>query len=321
MNSLFHADITEYLAIREKVLAPSSFAMDRRTALSFDRHIAQRGIQERRVTEEDVLSWIQPLYDRLARKTVANQVGFLRMLLKHLQYKGVPVYMPPYPTVPESYIPYLFSAEELETIFHAADNVPFGSDFRQLELPMLLRMLYSCGFRLGELLAARIDDVDFGRGTILLRDTKNRRQRVVPLGDALTAMLRSYCLAMDLLGSPGNYLFPAMDRNRHLSQGTADSWFRALLKRTGVYVQPEKHTRGQCLHCFRHLFTVRSFAQAEQDGRPVNDSIPFLSVYLGHFDMDATEKYLKFSSDMFPEYTTLFEAFADGVFPEVQYEE
>ena len=42
---------------------------------------------------------------------------------------------------------------------------------------------------------------------------------------------------------------------------------------------------------------------------------------LGHHDMDETEKYLKFSGDMFPEYIELFEDFASGVFAEVAYEE
>ena len=49
-----------------------------------------------------------------------------------------------------------------------------------------------------------------------------------------------------------------------------------------------------------HYFAIHSFAQAEQNGRPAEDSVPFLSVYLGHHDMDETEKYLKFSGDMFP---------------------
>jgi hypothetical protein len=37
--------------------------------------------------------------------------------------------------------------------------------------------------------------------------------------------------------------------------------------------------------------------------------------------MDETEKYLKFSGDMFPEYTELFEDYATGVFTEAAYEE
>ena len=325
MNSIFYDDITEHLALREKVLAPGSFAQDRRVLMSFDRHLAERGKTERCITEEDVVSWIQPLYDSLSRYAVANKVGFLRMFLKYLRYKGISVYLPPYPAVPDTYVPYLFSDTELEKIFAAADTVSVsensGERSLKIEFPMLLRMLYSCGFRLGELLSAKVGDVNFKRGVILLRDTKNRKQRVVPLGDALTEMLQRYCLAMGLMGSPDNFLFPARDRKKHLSQYSVDDWFRDLLKQTGIYVRPEKHTRGQCLHCFRHLFTVKSFAQAERAGRPVNDSIPFLSVYLGHFDMDATEKYLKFSSDIFPEHTILFEAFTEGVFPEVCYED
>lgn len=52
-----------------------------------------------------------------------------------------------------------------------------------------------------------------------------------------------------------------------------------------------------------------------------DDSVPFLSVYLGHHDMDETEKYLKFNGDMFPEYMGLFEDYATGVFTEAAYEE
>lgn len=68
------------------------------------------------------------------------------------------------------------------------------------------------------------------------------------------------------------------------------------------------------------LRLIKSFAQAERAGRSAENSIPYLSVFLGHYDMDGTEKYLKFSSDMFPEYTALFEDYAASVFPEVAYE-
>jgi len=93
------------------------------------------------------------------------------------------------------------------------------------------------------------------------------------------------------------------------------------LRETGLYVPEKAHSRGQCLHCFRHYFAIHSFAQTEKNGRPTDDSVPFLSVYLGHHDMDETEKYLKFSGDMFPEYTELFEDYATGVFTEAAYEE
>ena len=325
MKSVFHEELAEHLAIREKTLAPLSFAANKRTLLLFDRHLAERGKTEKTVTENDVASWIEPLYAGLSRRAVASHVGYLRVFLQYLQYKGFPVYMPPYPKVPQNYVPYLFSDAELETIFRAADSVPVLSRSAQpyfrMEFPMLLRMLYCCGFRLGELLSAKVGDVNFESGVILLRDTKNRKQRLVPMAEGLTDILRRYCLAMDLIANAESYLFPGKNSQKRLHSQTAERWFRTLLKDTGIYIQPEKHTRGQCLHCLRHVFTVKSFAQAEKAGRSVHDSVPFLSVYLGHFDMDGTERYLKFSPDMFPEHTALFETYAEGIFPEARDED
>jgi integrase/recombinase XerD len=138
----------------------------------------------------------------------------------------------------------------------------------------------------------------------------------------LTEMLEKYCIAMDIKTKLESYLFPASkNEGAAVSKGTFDLRFRKLLLETGLYVPGKAHSRGKCLHCFRHYFAIHSFAQAEKDGRPTDDSVPFLSVYLGHHDMDETEKYLKFSGDMFPEYMGLFENYASGVFTEVAYEE
>lgn len=322
MNSIFYDEIMEHLTLRKKSLSRSSFSMDCCALLSFDQHLASNGKSEKHLAENDVVSWIQPMYDGLSRNTIASKVRTLRVFLKYLRYKGIPVYIPPSPKVPNTYIPYFFSDMELARIFAAADSLPYRKgSYRHMELPMLLRMLYSCGFRLGELLEAQIGDISFEHGIILLRDTKNKKQRIVPLGNTLAIMLNRYCFAMNLMEYPENYIFPGPDSTKHISQRSVESWFENLLRETGIYVQNKKYTRGQCLHCFRHLFAVRSFAQAEQAGRSTNDSVPFLSVYLGHNSMKETEKYLKFSSDMFPEQATLFEIYSDGIFPEVYYED
>jgi len=326
MNSIFYKDLMDFLPLRERVLTPHTFAAEQRALLSFERHLAQSGKSERCITEKDVVSWIQTATRNDSQSGVYHKIGALRMFLKKLQFQGIPVYIPPRPKIAKDYMPYLFSDEELDQLIRTADNFTSQQCIRddpryRMEMPMLLRMLYSCGFRLGELLEARLYDVDFRRGTILLRNTKNKKQRIVPMADELTDMLRKYCLALDLLDDPGNYIFPAKDRERPLPYSTTRLWFNELLKETGIYVKREPHCRGQCIHCFRHLFAIKSFMKAEQAGRPVHDSIPFLSVYLGHGSMEETERYLKFSNDMFPEHTKMFEQYSDGVFPEVNYED
>lgn len=321
MNSVFYDEVIEYLSLRGKVLAASTITMDRCALFSFDQHLVNHGKTERLILEDDVTSWLQPMYHDLARNTIASKIRSLRMFLEYLRSKEIPVYIPPRLKVPETYVPYLFSDAEIEIIFAAADSIPFRKNSKHpIVFPMILRMLYSCGFRLGELLAIQVCDISFQQGIVLLRDTKNRKQRIVPLGATLTDMLDKYCLAMDLLGDSENYIFPGKEPNKHISQRAIEEWFETLLKETGIYKRTKKNVRGPCLHCFRHLFAVKAFAQAEMAGRSVKDSVPFLSVYLGHNSMNETEKYLKFSSDIFPEHTALFETYSEGIFPEVYYE-
>ncbi len=193
-----------------------------------------------------------------------------------------------------------------------------------MEFCMLLRMLLGCGFRLGEPLAARVKDINFRNGTILIRHAKNNKQRVVPMDRTLTEMLERYCIAMGIKTEPESCLFPAArGQEFSVSKGTFDFRFRNLLRETGLYVQEKSHSEGSAFIASVTILPSIHFAQAEKNGRPTDDSVPFLSlsVYLGHHDMDETEKYLKFSGDMFPEYTELFEDYAAGVFTEVAYEE
>ena len=62
---------------------------------------------------------------------------------------------PRVPKAAESYIPYIFSEDEIERIFAAADTLPLpkapnANVLFQVKFPMILRMLYGCGFRIGE---------------------------------------------------------------------------------------------------------------------------------------------------------------------------
>ena len=97
--------------------------------------------------------------------------------------------------------------------------------------------------------------------------------------------------------------------------------FEKILKDNNIQLANcKKYERGPCLHCFRHVFAFKSFARAELAGRHLDDAVPYLSVYLGHDSLDETQKYLKFSSELFPDAVENFGAFMDGLLPEVDYE-
>lgn len=173
-----------------------------------------------------------------------------------------------------------------------------------MEFCMLLRMLLGCGFRLGEPLTAKVKDVNFSSGIILIRHAKNNKQRAIPMNETLTEMLERYCIAMGIKAEPESYLFPSpIKEGAAASKGIFDLRFRNLLMETGLYVPGKAHSRGQCLHCFRHYFAIHSFAQAEKNGRSTDDSVPFLSVYLPEFTLLLEQfftEYMPFSSGLSP---------------------
>ena len=61
---------------------------------------------------------------------------------------------------------YVFTQEEIKKIFDVADTMEFSpaSPYKHLAFPLLYRMLYSCGFRISELLNLKLSDVDIQHG-------------------------------------------------------------------------------------------------------------------------------------------------------------
>ena len=188
---------------------------------------------------------------------------------------------------------------------------------------MVIRLMYGCGLRIGETLSLKMKDVDLIGGILIMRHTKGDKQRLVPMNPLLTEILERYCLAMGIVGVPDAWLFPVSGKDESMMPKDAQHWFEKILRLADIsFPGRKKHERGPCLHCMRHVFVFKSFAAAEKAGRRIDDSVPYLSIYLGHDSLQETEKYMKFSSELFPEAMAmeLFSDYSADVFPEVAYE-
>ena len=322
-NSIFKDELQSFLALRETFMSISGYRHYRSYLTSFDKYLTDSNLKEMAITETTVNGWLNTLSGKTS--SIANEIISIRMFIRYLQTFGVPAYVPTIPKVIDDYIPYVFSDEELERIFAAADDFKVTkaqhNPHMQIEFPMILRLLYGCGLRIGETLALQMKDVDIDGGIITILHAKKDKQRLVPMSPTLTSVLRQYCLARGIVGAPDAFLFPSADPAKPASIRSMRNKFNVIAKSLGItLMERDWHERGPCMHCFRHVFVFKSFAQAERDGRSIDDSIPFLSIYLGHDSLNETEKYLKFSSDMYPEALGLFEEFTENVFPEVDYE-
>ncbi|TGY85879.1 hypothetical protein E5329_28645 [Petralouisia muris] len=320
-QSVFKEYIPDYISLRKASKSGPTVAIDRHYLEMFDNYLYTVQAGQDMVTEGLFHSWIQSL--PFSRRTAACAVSSVRMFMKYLRGCGLDVFIPDIPKFTESYIPYLFSGDDIQQIFRLADSGAFAgrNRFLKAEFPMLLRLLLGCGLRIGETLSMKAGDIDFEKGVIIMKHTKRDRQRFVPMHPELTGILERYCIAMEIIGIPDAWVFPGMDNSRRLRECNVDVWFRKMADIAGLPVPTVKGQRGPCLHCFRHLFVANSFKNLTSAGLCADDVFPYLSTYLGHESLAETEKYMKFPSEMFQDELDRFGEYTSGLFPEVDYEE
>lgn len=316
-KSILKNELSEFLALREASESRSAYAHDWHTLGIFDGYLCSIGCRDKNLTEGQVAGWIRSLTGKSS--SVANVVTVIRIFLEHLKSYGINAYVPPVPKVTDDYVPYIFSDDEIDRIFYIADALQTGRPRKytliHVEYPMILRLMYGCGLRIGETLSLKMKDVDLDTGVLTLKCTKGDKQRLAPMHPSLTGILGHYCMAMGIVGYPEAYLFPTADPAEPVTAHSARDKFNDILEQAGISLPGrKKHQRGPCMHCLRHVFVFKSFAQAEKDRRRIDDSVPYLSIYLGHDSLKETEKYFKFSSEMFPEAMELFDDYTAQIF-------
>ena len=322
-KSIYSKELTTYFDLRGKVLSESAIKHEECYLKRFDNYLNDNVKTKGKLPESVINDWIKTINGKSS--SVENEVIVIRQFLNYLQLSGIEAFIPVIPKVRDDYTPYLFSDEELEKIFSAADSIVLKDKKADpaliLEFPVVLRLLYSCGLRIGETVKLRLCDVDFENGILYMHNTKNDKHRIVPVSDEMKVILQKYCMAYGLLGKNEGWLFPSQLSDSHISDRAIKRKFDAILKNNGIQLpNRKKHERGPCLHCFRHVFAFKSFAQSERAGRHLDDAIPYLSIYLGHDSLDETSKYLKFSNEMFPDSIECFGDFMEGLMLEVDYE-
>ena len=220
-SSIFRKEIQSYLDQIQSAYSKSWYEHNRSVLKNFDFYLSSIQLKGKTITEPIVTEWIRGLHG--SNRTIAQYIMISRKFLGYLLADGDIVYIPLQPYEKRSYIPYIFSDDEIERIFTNADLLKNSDHTRKnkkihIQIAMILRILYGCGLRVGETVALKVSDVDFDTGVITLKEAKNRKQRLVPMHETLTPILKQYCAAMGILHIPTAYLFQTIMRNTSLSR-------------------------------------------------------------------------------------------------------
>jgi len=198
-----------------------------------------------------------------------------------------------------AFAPYIFSEDEIKRIFHAADSIEENHHNKHICLlaPLLFRMFYSCGMRASEVINLTVSDVDLENGVLRINETKFNKSRYVPMSESLWRMSISFAKRTHQSSHGESPFFPNF-KNEFFSLGGIYDWFRKVLWKAGI--SHGGKGKGPRLHDFRHTMAVHCLKKWSLSGVDLTVSLPYLSAYLGHTGLLATQKYLRLTADVFP---------------------
>jgi integrase len=290
--------------------------------LELDKFFIHNDITDVYITKSIVDLWKNTrIHDK--RKTVYDKICVLRQFCGYLCHIGKECYVPRLPKKEYSdFNPYVFTHEQIHRIFMACDSRRMSSRnmyCNLFSLPVLYRLLYATGMRIGEAVTLKNEDVDIIRQRIIIRKTKNRMQRLIPINGSLSEVLQQYMkyrnkMPLSNVNGPDRFLLisPA---GKPLSPCTVLGGFKKVLRECGIPCSSNRD--GACIHSLRHTFAVHSLAKMVREGMDIYCALPVLSVFLGHKTLKGTETYVRLTREMFPEVLQMQNAVTQFVYPEI----
>ncbi len=314
LGKLISGYIEEMIAIGYKYTKSSSLLK------RFDTFAAKENLVEQKLPKELVLLWTEKRPNETA-STRNVRISIMRVFAKYMVRLGYEAYIFPPSAVKidrYSYVPYIFSAEELKNIFTICDSYPVStaSSNRHLIVSLLFRMLYGCGLRISEAINLKLKEIDLKQGTLFIRNTKFGKERIVSMAESLTERCRIYAGKVHNYDSGNPFFFPS-PYGGHYSENTIYKLFRKILWKAGI-----SHSgKGPRLHDVRHSFCVHCLKRWVINGEDITNLLPYLSAYLGHNDLRGTQHYLRLTADLYPEIVASVERNFSYLIPEVSFHE
>lgn len=284
-----------------------------------DAYLVEKGYQKTYIDREIYCEWLEERIDRVRPATSYRESSMMRTFLIFTTKMGNECYIPSPRKEPlRTYVPHVFSHDEMNAIFDAADKLRLQNRCSHNHLhmiPALFRLLYSTGMRLGEALELRNKDVDIKAHVIKLRYTKNWCDRLAPINESLGAVLEEYLknrdrIPTDGIDRPEGYFFCGC-RGQKCSQMTVRRWFHIVRKEAGIPYYGREG--GPNVHCFRHTACVHALMKMVESGKDPFCCLPTLTAFMGHRDVKDTEYYLHLSEELYPEIVHYEQRISSGV--------
>jgi len=226
----------------------------------------------------DYLNHIRQTYNYTS-SSIANKINILHHFFRFLHNSG---YISTNPAIlirsprKKVKIPKVFNDIELEKFLKAPD---YNTDTRfkkyALRDKLIFTMFAYTGLRRTELINLNWNDINLGNKYLIVRKSKNKNQRIIPLHDRVMELLDLYLTQR--LPLTNNALFTGRTGER-IHHNSLKNLFDRYIKIAGL------SGKGYTIHTLRHTFATRL----------LNKDVSLVNIknLMGHRSLESTQIYL-----------------------------
>jgi integrase/recombinase XerD len=229
--------------------------------------------------------------------TWATRLRIVRQFAEYLSTIDPRTEIPPQGLLPGRYqrkAPYLYKDDEIQRLLQAARRMRSPTGLRAWTYVTLLGLLAVTGMRHSEVLALDRRDVDLREGVLAIRQTKCRKQRLVPVHETTRVALLRYARVRDRVHPrPKTEAFLVSEMGLRLTQCSVREIFVRLSRAIGIRTLQGRFGHGPRLHDLRHRLAVKTLVCWYRSGVDVERRLPVLSTYMGHTKITDTYWYLE----------------------------
>ena len=217
-----------------------------------------------KVSLDEVKVFLAGLIDRYSNKSRSLAVSSLRFFFKRVLDRP-DIFVKLEVPKKEKRLPQVLSPEEVKSLIDSTEHI---------KSKLILKMLYSSGLRVSELVNLTPKDMDFNQNIGWVRKGKGSKDRIFKIAESLTKQLQKW-----IKNNPGNFVF---SENDSMTPRNVQLLVKTAAKKAGINKKVTPHT-------LRHSFATHLLENGE--------NILMIQQLLGHENLETTRIYTHISQD------------------------